>query len=332
MKRDMQFDDDTILAKARQCFNLEADALRATADGLDASFAAAIHAIARTVTGGHKLVFSGIGKNIPICQKIAATFNSTGVPSTFLDPVEAMHGDLGLCMEGDLAFLFSNQGETEDVLRVISPLRRMGLHLVAITGNPESTLARQSDLVLAYVAEKEACPLGLAPTSSTTAALGLGDALAMVYLDFRGLTRDDFARFHPAGSLGKALLLHVSEIMRTGDRFASISNKANVRDALLAITNARCGTIAIVDDAGKLEGVFSDGDFRRASIRDEQVLTRPVVDFMTRGPKTIRAGLLAVDALRLFEKVKVNALIAVDDEGKPVGLLDGQDLPRLRIL
>jgi arabinose-5-phosphate isomerase len=330
--KDMQFDDDTILAKARQCFHQEADALRDTAAALGAPFAQVVREIAHTVTEGRKLVFSGIGKNIPICQKIAATFNSTGVPSTFLDPVQAMHGDLGLCMEGDLAFLFSNQGETEDVLRLIAPLRRMGLKLVAVTGNAESTLAKQADLLLTYEAKKEACPLGLAPTSSTTAALALGDALAMVYLDCRGMTRDEFACYHPGGSLGKALLMHVREIMRTGDRFASIGNTANVRDALLAITNARCGTIAIVDADGRLEGVFSDGDFRRASIRDEYVLQRPVKDFMTKGPKTIRDDALAVDALRIFEKVKVNALIAVDAEGRPVGLLDGQDLPRLRIL
>jgi arabinose-5-phosphate isomerase len=325
-------DDDTLLTKARTCLALEAEALTATAANLDSSFAKAIHAIAQTVSSGRKLVFSGIGKNIPICQKIAATFNSTGVPSIFLDPVQAMHGDLGLCMEGDLAFLFSNQGETEDVLHLVAPLRRMGLQLVAVTGNAQSTLVKESDIALVYKADKEACPLGLAPTSSTTAALGLGDSLAMVYLDIRGLTKNDFARYHPAGSLGKALLLRVKEIMRTGEHFAILPDTVNVRDALLAITNARCGTIALTDKEGKLAGVFSDGDFRRASIRDEYVLQRPVKEFMTRGPKTIREDALAVEALRLFEKSKVNALIALDKDGRPQGLLDGQDLPRLRIV
>jgi arabinose-5-phosphate isomerase len=325
-------DDNTLLASARRCIALEIDALTGTSDALNETFPQAIRAIADTVAAGHKLVFSGIGKNAPICKKTAATFNSTGVPSIFLDPVEAQHGDLGLCSEGDLAFLYSNQGETEDVLRIIVPLRRMGLKLVAVTGRPQSTLAREADLVLAYKADREACPLGLAPTSSTTAALALGDALAMVYLEVRGLTREDFAKYHPGGSIGKALLLRVGEVLRRGEHFACLPDSVNVRDALLAITNARCGTIALTGDDGKLSGVFSDGDFRRASIRDEYVLQRPVRDFMTKNPKCIRDDALAVEALRIFEKNKVNALIAVDAEGRPVGLLDGQDLPRLRIV
>ncbi|MBN1404762.1 MAG: KpsF/GutQ family sugar-phosphate isomerase [Opitutales bacterium] len=325
-------DDATLLAKARNCLEMEADAIRDSAEHLGEGFTHSIHAIANAITGGKKLVFSGIGKNVPICQKLAGTFNSTGVPSIFLDPVQALHGDLGLCQEGDLAFLFSNAGESEDVLRIMTPLRRMGLSLVAITGKPESTLAREADIVLPYRADKEACPLGLAPTCSTTAALAIGDALAMVYLDVRGLTRNDFARYHPAGSLGKALLLRVSEIMRTGENFASAPDTVNVREAVLAISNARCGTIALTDAEGKLSGVFSDGDFRRASIKDEYVLQRPVSGFMTRNPRTISADALAVDALRMFEKVKVNALIAVDKNGRPKGLLDGQDLPRLRIV
>jgi len=323
-------DDAILLAKARNCLEIEAEALRATADSLGESFTATLRLIAEVLSTGRKLVFSGLGKNAPICQKLAGTFNSTGVPSICLDPVQALHGDLGMCHEGDLAFLFSNAGETEEVLRVIAPLRRMGLHIVAITGNPASTLAREADIVLAYKAEKEACPLGLAPTSSTTAALGLGDALAMVYLDVRGLTRTDFAKYHPAGSLGRALLMRVREVMRTGDHFACAPDSLNVRDALLVITNARCGTIALTDEGGRLSGVFSDGDFRRASIRDEYVLQRPVKDFMTKSPKTVPEDALAVEALRIFEKAKVNALIAVDAEGRPRGLLDGQDLPRLR--
>ena len=328
----MHLDEQSLLAKARHCLELEAAALTATAASLDGAFVQVVGAIARTVVSGGKLIFSGMGKNAAICQKLVGTFNSTGVPSTYLDPNQALHGDLGLCCDKDLALLFSNQGETEDMLRLIPILKRLNLRLVAVTRNPASTLARTCDFVLPYKADREACPLNLAPTASTTAALGIGDALAMVYLEVRGLTRDDFAKYHPAGSLGKTLLLRVSEIIRTGEHFASRPDSIDVREALLAITDARCGTIALTDATGRLSGVFSDGDFRRASIRDEYILQRRVGDYMTRNPKTVPTNALAVDALHIFEQSKVNALIAVDDEGRPMGLLDGQDLPRLRIV
>ncbi len=328
----MQVDEQTLLEKARHCLELEAMALKATAESLDGSFVAVIRAIATTVLGGGKLIFSGMGKNTAVCQKLVGTFNSTGVPATFLDPNQALHGDLGLCCDKDLALLFSNQGETEDMLRLIPLLKRLGVRMAAITRNASSTLARECDLSLTYRADREACPLNLAPTASTTAAMGIGDALAMVYLDMRGLTREDFARYHPAGSLGKTLLLRVSEVMRTGERFACRHESINIRDALLALTDARCGTIALTGDEGTLSGVFSDGDFRRASIRDEYILQRRVADYMTRNPLTVRADALAVDALHIFERSKVNALIAVDQNNKPVGLLDGQDLPKLRIV
>lgn len=328
----IELNEQDVLTKARQCLELEAAALTATAAALDSAFVRVVEAIGDTVLAGGKLIFSGMGKNIPICQKLVGTFNSTGVPSTFLDPNQALHGDLGLCCDKDLALLFSNNGETEDMLRLIPLLKRLGVRMVALTRNADSALARNSDLSLVYRAEREACPLNLAPTASTTAALGLGDALAMVYLDVRGMTRDDFARFHPAGSLGKTLLLRVSEIMRTGERFACRAETVDVREALLALTEARCGTIALTAPDGSLSGVFSDGDFRRASIRDEYILQRRVCDYMTRKPRTVPADALAVDALRIFEKSKVNALVAVDADGRPMGLLDGQDLPRLRIV
>jgi arabinose-5-phosphate isomerase len=327
-----QLDERTILQMAQKCLKLEADALQATSQSLDSSFVDVIREISETIRRGGKLIFSGIGKNVHICQKLVGTFNSTGAPTIFLDPNQALHGDLGLCREGDLALLFSNQGETEDVLRLLPLVKRMGIKIVAVTGNPNSTLAVSSDLKLSYRVEREACPLNLAPTASTTAAMALGDALAMVHLEVRGLTRDDFARYHPAGSLGKALLLKVAEVMRSGDNFAMQSDGVNVRDALLMLTKARCGTIALTDGKGILSGVFSDGDFRRASIKDEYILQRPVCEYMTRSPKVVREDALAVDALRIFEQSKVNALIVVDTQNRPVGLLDAQDLPRLKIV
>ena len=282
---------------------------------------------------GRKLIFTGVGKNVGIGMKLAGTFNSTGVPATCLDPNQALHGDLGLCREGDLAFLLSNSGQTEDILRLVPLLKRMGAVTVAITGRPDSDLARACDEVLAYRAEVEACPLNLAPTASTTAALALGDALAMVYLDLRGFSKDDFARYHPAGTLGRSLLLRVDEIMRTGDRFACQPANATVREVILAMTQAKTGTTAVFDPAdGRLAGVFTDGDFRRHFLRDPACLEQPVADVMGRHPKSIAHSALAVEALRKFEELAVDDLIATDPDGRPVGVIDGQDLPKIRLV
>ncbi|NBD39070.1 MAG: KpsF/GutQ family sugar-phosphate isomerase, partial [Verrucomicrobia bacterium] len=229
--------------------------------------------------------------------------------------------------------LVSNSGETEDLLRLLPSLKRLGLTTVALTGDAESSLARFCDHVLLYHYEREACPLNLAPTASTTSALAVGDALAMVYLELRGFTRDDFAKYHPAGSLGKALLLRVEEIMRTGKRFATAPDSVSVQEALLAITKARCGSIALCDTAsGKLTGVFSDGDFRRAALKGEQVLQEPVRRFMTASPRTVRKGALAVEALHIFEEAAVDDLVVLDEHHRPVGLIDGQDMPRLKLV
>lgn len=329
----MNLDRTGLLHKARNCFTLEIAALEATSASLDQAFCEVIGMIGNTVSQRHKLVFSGVGKNAPIAQKIVGTFNSTGVPACFLDPIQALHGDLGLCQEGDLAFLLSNNGETEDILRLIPLLKRLGVVTVGLTRRADSTLATAVDRVLTYRAESEACPLQLAPTSSTTACLVLGDALAMVYLEVRGFTREDFARYHPAGSLGQALLLRTREIMRQGERFACLPDSVSVRDALMAITTSRCGIIALTDPAsGTLSGVFTDGDFRRASLHDEYVLQRPVSLFMSRHPRTVSEDSMAVEALRIFERSPVNDLIVVNPSGIPVGLIDGQDLPKLHLV
>src|SRR5580698_7845448 len=206
------------LTRARACIRIEQAALGATARGLGKEFVATARAVEATIAAGGKLIFSGVGKSAHIAQKIAATFNSTGVSSCFLDPTQALHGDLGLCYEGDLAILLSNSGQSDEILRLMPLLKRFGLKIVAFTGNPKSDLARGADHRLFYRVKREACPLKLAPTASTTAALALGDALAMVLLEARGLTRDDFAKYHPAGALGLQLLLRVKDIMRTGDR------------------------------------------------------------------------------------------------------------------
>ncbi|NDV61335.1 KpsF/GutQ family sugar-phosphate isomerase [Puniceicoccales bacterium CK1056] len=329
----MTLSSENILSSAQNCLRLEQAAIEATSNKLDESFVQSVHLIEKTILDGKKLVFTGVGKNVPICLKLAGTFNSTGVPTTFLDPNQALHGDLGLCQKGDLCVLFSNSGETEDLLRLLPSLKRLGLTTIAVTAIADSSLSKFSDHLLLYHYDQEACPLNLAPTASTTAALAIGDALAMVYLEIRGFSKEDFARYHPAGSLGKALLLKVDEIMRTGDRFASAPDTITVQEAILCITKARCGSIALVDaQSGALTGVFSDGDFRRAALDDKDILLKPVSEHMTRNPKTIPSGSLAGTALRIFEAVSIDDLVVVDEAGKPLGLIDGQDMPKLRIV
>lgn len=330
----MPLDAPTILAKARQCLAIEREALDATAEILNGDFVDVVRAVEGTIAAGRKLIFTGIGKSAHIAQKLTGTFNSTGVPSAFLDPTNALHGDLGLCAAGDLAFLLSNSGSTHEMLRLLPLFERFGLKTVALTGAPESELARGADLKLIYRAPREACPLALAPTASTTAALGLGDALAMVLLETRGVTREDFAKYHPSGTLGMTLLLRVKDIMRTGEGCPLLPEaKTTVQEAILAMTGAKAGAVALVADDGKLAGIFTDGDFRRTALNGgPDFLRAPVAQFMTRGGKTISADVLAVEALKLFQQFKISDLFALDAAGRPVGYIDVQDLPKLKIL
>jgi arabinose-5-phosphate isomerase len=329
----MALPSKSALARARACIRIESEALAATARRLGPEFVATARAVEATITAGRKLIFSGVGKSAHIAQKLCGTFNSTGVSSSFLDATQALHGDLGLVDEGDLAILLSNSGQTEEIVRLVPVLRRFGLRIVAFTSNPESDLAGGSDFRLIYQVPREACPLLLAPTASTTAALALGDALAMVLLESRGLTRDDFAKYHPAGNLGLQLLLRVRDIMRSGDRLPVASEKITLQDAILRMTKAKSGSIALVaPKTGKLTGILTDGDFRRSALTGPGFLQQPVTAFMTRAPKTIGVDALGVDALRLFEVHKIDDLIVIDAKGRPVGLVDGQDLPKLKIV
>ncbi len=328
----MALQPKSALARARACIRIETEALTETARGLDADFVATARAVEAAIAAGRKLIFSGVGKSAHIAQKLTGTFNSTGVSSCFLDATQALHGDLGLCAEGDLAIVLSNSGQTEEVVRLLPLLKRQGVRIVAFTSRPQSDLARNADFRLLYRVPREACPLALAPTSSTTAALALGDALAMVLLQARGLTRDDFARYHPAGNIG-ALLLKVRDIMRTGDRLPISPDTVTTQDAILAMTRAKSGSIALVHPkSGKLTGILTDGDFRRSALTGPDFLRQPVATFMTRSPKTVRDSALGVDALRIFEAHKIDDLIVINARGQPVGLVDGQDLPKLKIV
>ncbi|MBI2514076.1 MAG: KpsF/GutQ family sugar-phosphate isomerase [Opitutae bacterium] len=330
----MPLDAATILAKARQCLAIEREALDATAEILNGDFVEVVRAVETMIAAGRKLIFSGIGKSAHIAQKLTGTFNSTGVPSAFLDPTNALHGDLGLCASGDLAFLLSNSGSTHEMLRLLPLFEKFGLKTVALTGAPESELARGADFRLIYRAPREACPLALAPTASTTAALGLGDALAMVLLETRGVTREEFAKYHPSGTLGMTLLLRVKDIMRSGDACPVVpAAKTSVQEAILAMTGAKAGAVALTDADGKFVGIYTDGDFRRTALNGgPDFLRQPVAQFMTRGGKTIGANVLAVEALKIFQQFKISDLFALDDGGRPVGYIDVQDVPKLKML
>lgn len=329
----MALQPKTVLSRARECIRIESDALAETAKSLGQEFIATARAVDAVRAAGGKLIFTGVGKNAPIAQKIAATFNSTGVPSCFLDATQALHGDLGLVEEGDLAFLLSNSGQSEEIVRLVPVLKRFGVRIVAFTSTPDSDLARNADHALFFRVPREACPLELAPTASTTAALALGDALAMVLMKARGLTRDDFAKYHPAGNLGRVLLLRVKDIMRSGDRLPVASETVTTQEAILRMTKAKSGSIALVaGKKGRLTGILTDGDFRRSALSGPDFLQKPVSTFMTRGPKVVSEDALGVDALRLFEAHKIDDLIVVDRHGRPVGLIDGQDLPKLKIV
>ena len=320
------------LAQARRVFDIELAALRAVRARLDASFDRAVELVVATLNNRGKLVVIGIGKSGNIGAKLAATLTSTGSPTVLLNSVDALHGDLGIINDGDLLLALSYSGESDELLNLLPAFKRFAVRLITFTGNPKSTLARHSDVVLNVRVPREACPFNLAPTASTTAMLVLGDALAMTVLEARGFTQKDFARHHPSGAIGRALLVQVRDIMRTGDRNAVAPQTLLVRDALLVMTRAKSGSLALVDRRGKLAGVFTDGDFRRRMSTDQELLTRPLAEVMTRNPICIRDEALAAEALKLFNERNIDDLIVVNAKREPVGLVDSQDLPKLKLM
>jgi arabinose-5-phosphate isomerase len=329
----MALNSKIALSQARECIRIETEALRLTAKSLGADFVKTAQAVEHTISHRKKLIFSGVGKSADIARKICSTFNSTGVTSCYLDATQALHGDLGLCERGDLAILLSNSGQSEEILKLVPLLKRFQVQIVAFTSNPKSDLALNANYQLLYHFKKEACPLKLAPTASTTAALALGDALAMVILESRNLSRDEFAKYHPAGNLGKVLLLKVKDIMRTGKRLPVRHDTISIQEAILAMTQAKSGCIALVNHkTQKLSGILTDGDFRRCALSGSDFMNKRVSEYMTRKPKCIREEALVVDALRLFETYRIDDLIAVDSRGKPTGIVDGQDLPKFKIV
>lgn len=320
------------LARARQVFDIELAAVKAVRGQLDDAFERAVELFVATLQRRGKIVIVGIGKSGNVGQKIAATLTSTGSTSVVLNSVDALHGDLGILNDGDLVLALSYSGESEELINLLPAMKRFSVQIVAMTGNPRSTVAKRSDVVLNVKVPKEACPFNLAPTSSTTAMLVMGDALAMTVLQARGFKEQDFARHHPAGSIGRSLLLQVRDIMRKESRNAVASEEMTVKEALLVMTQAKSGSVSVVNRRGKLAGVFTDGDLRRHMAVDEKILNRTLASVMTPKPIALREDALAVEALKIFNERNIDDLIVVNAKNEPVGLVDSQDLPKLKIM
>lgn len=324
---------EEMLARAHEVIAAEIDGLRRADAAIDDTFCQIVEAMLAALQAGGKIVVTGIGKNIHVGEKIAATMASTGSTAMLLNPVQAMHGDLGMVTPRDIVLAISYSGESDEVIRLIPSLRRIGVKVIGMTGKADSSLARNSDWVYLIDCGREACPFNMAPTTSTTATLALGDALAMVLLAARGFRKENFALLHPAGAIGRALLFRVSDIMRTGDRLAALAEDATVRDAVVAMTSAKAGCACVTAPDGKLLGIFTDGDLRRLlSDASGDVMGRPIAEVMIRKPVSIPLGALAVEVLNVFENHKVDDLPVVDGEGRLVGTVDIQDLPRMKIL
>lgn len=319
-----------IAASGRRVFEIEAQALAAVAARIDGDFTAACRLI---LESRGRVVCTGMGKSGHIARKIAATLASTGTPAFYVHPGEAAHGDLGMITDADIVLALSYSGESDEILTVLPVLKRQGNRVISMTGRPNSTMAREADLHLDISVPAEACPLALAPTSSTTASLAMGDALAVALLEARGFTSDDFARSHPAGALGRRLLLHIGDVMHAGDEVPRVRADATISEALVEMSRKRLGMTAIVESDGRLLGLFTDGDLRR-TIDDAHVdlRTTRIESVMTRDPKTIGANALATEAAQLMETHKIGGLLVVDDSGCVVGALNIHDLLRARVV
>ena len=308
---------------ARRVLRIERDALSSLINRIDSNFEKVVNAI-YNIEG--RVIVTGMGKPGFIAQKISATLSSTGTPSLYLHPAEALHGDLGRVTKDDLILALSNSGETEEIVKFLPIVRKIGAKLVAMVGNIGSTLAKNADYIINTSVKREACSLGLAPTTSTTAMLAMGDALAVALLEKKGFKAKDFALFHPGGILGKRLILKVEDIMRKGRDNPIVNENYTVKKVLLAITKARAGSASVVDAKGKLTGIFTDGDLRRHLESQPDLINKKVKDFMTKNPTAIKGERLAAEAFDILRSRKIDEIPVVDDKKRPVGLLDVQDL------
>lgn len=311
------------IVRAKEVLKIESEAVRSLIDRIDEKFEQAVELVSQCKG---RIVLTGMGKSGFIAQKISATLSSLGTPSLWIHPAEAIHGDLGRVTSDDVIIALSNSGQTDEILRLLPTIKKIGAKLISFCGQAESELAKNSDIFLDIGVKEEACPLGLAPTASTTAMLAMGDALAMSVSEKKGFKETDYAFYHPGGSLGKRLLLTVGEIMRTDEANPVVEARALIKDVLLKITQARAGCAIIVDTEGKIAGIFTDGDLRRHLEIDAELTKRPVGEVMTTNPVVVTQDKLAFEALQLMREKKIDEVPVIDDQKRPIGLLDVQDI------
>jgi len=311
------------IEKGKEVVRIEAEAVHALENKINGAFAGAVDLIARI---GGRVVVTGLGKSGLIARKIVATMNSTGTPAIYMHPSDAVHGDLGMVRPEDVVICISKSGDTEEILQLIPMFKRIGVPIISIIGNRASKLGRESSFVLDATVDQEACPYDLAPTASTTAALVIGDALAIALLDRKNFTEEEFAMFHPGGNLGKRLFLKVEELMVKGKDIPTVATAASLRETILVMTSGRLGAACVVDSAGKLSGILTDGDLRRLLQKDIDFSHLAVDDVMTRNPKFVKQNVLAVAALEVMENFNITQLIVVDDSHRPVGMVHLHDL------
>ena len=307
---------------AQKVLNIESEEILQASKNISNDFTNAVNEILNC-TG--RIVLSGMGKSGHIARKIASTFASTGTPAFFMHPGEASHGDLGMITENDIVIFFSNSGQSDELVSIFPTIKRIGAKIIGISGNANSELANESDIHISTAVSKEACPLGLAPTASTTVSLALGDALAICVLDLREFTAEDFAKSHPGGNLGKNMLVKVKDIMRTGENIPSITIKSSLKDAIEEISNKKVGFTGIVSDKNQLVGILTDGDLRRALLNNKNI-NSSIEECMTKNPITLKGTEMAIEAVNIMDKSKINCFLITDDNQKVIGMLNLNDL------
>lgn len=320
------------LKRAKEVLDNEIAGIEKVKRDMDEGFIQAVDAILSTVNNGGKVVVTGVGKNLHIGNKMAATFTSTGTPAVVMHPIEAMHGDFGILGDRDILLAMSYSGASDELIALLQPVKRKGVKIIAMTGEKDSPLAQHSDIIVSVRVDQEACPFNMAPTTSTTATLAMGDALAMVLLKAHGFEIEDYAKLHPGGAIGRTLLLRVGDVMRTGERCAKVKTGQPVREALISMTGAQSGCVAIVENDDTLAGIVTDGDLRRHLIETPNLVEQPIESIMTANPITLSKDQLALEILHIYEQHNIDDLIVVDKDNRVIGAVDIQDLPKLKIL